>query len=185
MFRVATLDLYERRLDAPMAPPELPPGAELIVSEGLAAATLEPAWHGEAHARLRAGQTCAVVRAGGAVVGYCWSTTAPASVEEVRCRVVPAADEVYLYDAYTAPAWRGRRLFPAMLAALLDAARAQGRRRALIFVLASNRASRRAIERAGFRRFLAVTRVEVLGVGRLWVRGPRAARARLPCLRPG
>jgi RimJ/RimL family protein N-acetyltransferase len=96
--------------------------------------------------------------------------------------VVPAGDEIYLYDAYTVPEWRGRRLFPAMLSALTARARAQGKRRALIFVLASNLASARAIEHAGFERFQVVSRVEVWGARWLWRRGPRSGRRRMPRL---
>ena len=121
MIRVATLNLYERSLASslPAALP-LPDGVALMVQEGLAAGDLpEGLRHREAQARLAAGQACAAVHARGAIVAYCWSTTAPASVEEIRCHVVPREDEVYLYDAYTAPEWRGQRLFPAMLAALL------------------------------------------------------------------
>ena len=184
MIRVATLNLYEQRLDRPVATASapLPPGLELVIQESPGAGEAEPAWHREAHARLAAGQACAVVRAQGTVVAYCWATTFPAPVEEIGCHVVPGGDEVYLYDAYTAPAWRGRRLFPAMLAALMRLARSRGKRRALIFVLASNFASARAIEHAGFERFQVVSRVEAWRARWLWWRGPRAARPRMPRL---
>jgi GNAT superfamily N-acetyltransferase len=187
MIRIATLNLYERCLDGPVPPASapLPPGLEVEVHEPMAAGGAAAAWHPEARARLAAGEACALVRAHGAVVAYCWSTTAPAPVEEIRRHVVPAGDEVYLYDAYTAPEWRGKRLFPAMLTLLLAAARARGRRRALIFALAANRASTRAIEHAGFQHFLAISRVSIGGTGWLWVRGPRSARARMPRLRRG
>jgi GNAT superfamily N-acetyltransferase len=185
MIRIATLNLYERCLDdpVPLAFAPLPPGLEVEVHEP--AGDAPAPWHPEARARLAAGEACALVRSGDAVVAYCWSTTSPAPVEEIRRHVVPAGDEVYLYDAYTAPAWRGRRLFPAMLTVLLASARARGRRRALIFALAANRASTRAIEHAGFQRFLAISRVSIGGAGWLWVRGARSARAQMPLLRRG
>lgn len=184
MIRVLTLNLYEQCLDRPAAatPAPLPDDLELVLRASPATGQAEPAWHPEAQARLAAGQTCAVVLAQGAVVAYCWATTAPAPVDEIGCLVVPGDDEVYLYDAYTAPAFRGRRLFPAMLSALTARARSRSRRRALIFVLASNVSSARAIEHAGFRRFQAVTRVELCGAGWLWLRGSRAARGRMPRL---
>jgi len=185
MIRVATLNLYEQRLDRPVATASapLPPGLELVLHESPAiAGDATRAWHQDAPARLAAGQACAAVRAQGTVVAYCWATTSPAPVEEIRCHVVPGGDEVYLYDAYTAPEWRGRRLFPAMLAALTGFARTRGRRRALIFVLASNRASARAIEHAGFERFQVVSCVEACGARWLWWRGPRSARPRMPRL---
>lgn len=185
MIRVATLNLYEQRLDRPVTttPARLPPGLELVVHVSPCRAADGPSgWQPEAQARLAAGEACAAVQAEGAVVAYCWATTSAAPVEEVGCQVVPAPDEIYLYDAYTEPAWRGRRLFPVLLGALTQLARARGKRRALIFVLASNVASARAIEHAGFERFQAVTQVRVGRVRWLWLRGPRAGRARMPRL---
>ena len=176
MIRVATLCLYERKLDAPISPGPLPPGAELSVSDSPAAAGGVGPWHREAERRMREGQVCAVVRHGSEVIAYCWLTDQPEWVAEIGRLVVPRPHEVYLYDAFTAPAWRGRGLFQAMLMRLLAYARAQGRRRALIFVLNRNRASRRAIERTGFELFQAVSRVKVWGLKRLWFRGPRAGR---------
>lgn len=185
MIRVATLNLYEQRLDRPVAtaPVPLPPGLELGVHESPCSASDVPSgWHQEAQARLAAGEACAVVRSKGAVVAYCWATTSAAPVEEIGCRVVPVEGEIYLYDAYTAPSWRGRRLFPAMLGALTAWARSRGKHRALIFAMASNVASARAIEHAGFERFQTVTRVDVCRARWLWLRGPRAGRARMPRL---
>jgi RimJ/RimL family protein N-acetyltransferase len=71
-----------------------------------------------------------------------------------------------------------------MLFRLLAYARDQGRRRALIFVLTDNRASRRAIEKTGFELFQTVSKVELGGLRRLLFRGPRAGRARVTLVKP-
>lgn len=113
------------------------------------------------------------------VASYCWLTGAPTGVTEIDRLVVPGPDDVYLYDAFTEPRWRGRGLFSATIARLLAFARARGKRRALIFVLADNYASRKAIERTGFELFLAVSRVGWWRPSLLWVRGGRRARARV------
>jgi GNAT superfamily N-acetyltransferase len=144
-----------------------------------ASGALGARWHPEAAQRFREGQACAVARAGTDVVAYCWLTGAPVAVAEIDRLLIPGPDEVYLYEAFTSPAWRGRGLFQALLLRLQHFARARGRRRALIFVLASNVPSWRAIEGAGFRMFQAVTKVEVLGLGHAWFRGPRSERARV------
>jgi GNAT superfamily N-acetyltransferase len=180
--RLATLRLYEQHLagPSPASSVVLPPPLDVCaVASPAALGDVGAHWHPEAEVRLRAGQVCAVGRAPGEVVGYCWLTTSPAWVEEIARFVVPGPGEAYLYDAYTAPAWRGRGLFPAALAVLLAHGRARGLRRALIFVLDGNRASVRAIERAGFQAFQVVTRLEVCGVERLCYRGPRAGRHRV------
>jgi GNAT superfamily N-acetyltransferase len=180
MIRVATLCLYERDVDAPIVVSSLPPGVDLSVWDSPAAANDggRP-WHQEAERRIREGQVCAVARHESKVIAYCWLTHKPEWVAEVSRLVVPGPDEVYLYDAFTAPAWRGRGLFPAMLGQLIQYARTHGKRRALIFVLARNRASRRAIERAEFELFQAVSRVRLGGLRLLWFRGTRSARQRV------
>lgn len=180
MIRVATLCLYERQLDEAIGPGRLPPGVDLAVwdsppAEGDAGRP----WHREAERRIDGGQVCVVARHGADVIAYCWLTWRPEWVAEIDRFVVPGPDEAYLYEAFTQPAWRGRGLFSSMLFRLLGYARAQGRRRALIFVLTDNSASRRAIERTGFELFQTVSRVEVCGLRRLWFRGPRAGRARV------
>src|SRR5262245_9838786 len=157
MIRVATLCLYDRDIGAPIVPVALPPGIELSMWDSPAQASGAQAWYREAQRRMREGQAVAVARRGTDVVAYCWLTRAPEWVAEIGRRVVPGPDEVYLYDAFTVPEWRGHRLFPAMLGALVEYARTQGKRRALIFVLSRNRASRRAIERGGFDLFQAVS----------------------------
>jgi RimJ/RimL family protein N-acetyltransferase len=185
MIRVATLCLYERDIDAPIVPVTRPAGVELSVWDSPAQASGAHSWYREAERRIREGQAVAVVRQGGDVVAYCWLTRAPEWVAEIGRRVVPGPDEVYLYDAFTVPEWRGRRLFPAMLGALVAYARTLGKRRALIFVLSGNRASRRAIERGGFELFLAVSRLRLVGFRMLWFRGPRAARQRVTLVASG
>jgi hypothetical protein len=184
LFRVDTLCVYEQPVNGPGTVPALPPGVEFEVVDGpRAAADPAVAWHPDAEARLRDGQACALVRHGAEVVAYCWLADTPIWVGEIGRAVVPGPDDVYFYDAFTAPAWRGRRLFPSVLARLLSVAHARGRKHALIFVGAHNQASRRAIEHARFTLTHTVTRIEVLGLSRLWFRGPRPPAARVTLVR--
>ncbi|MCI0546237.1 MAG: GNAT family N-acetyltransferase [Candidatus Rokubacteria bacterium] len=180
MIGVSTLWLYERRLDLPAFPVALPPEVELAVLDSSPAARETGlAWHAEAEARLEAGQACAIARRGEDIIAYCWLTCAPAWAGEIGRLVVPGPTEVYLYDAFTVPDWRGRALFPALLGRLVTFAHGQGRERALIFVLAGNHASRRAIERAGFEKFAAVSRIGVGPLEHVWFRRPRSGRSRV------
>ncbi len=136
-------------------------------------------WPPQAADRLRDGQVCAIAHHETEVVAYCWLACTPVWVGEIGHAVVPGPEDVYLYDAFTMPGWRGRGLFSAVIASLLALARSRGRKRALIFVGAGNRASRRAIERAGFEIVHTVSRVELCGLTRLWFRGPRSSRVTL------
>ena len=176
MTRFSALNLYEYRLDARIAPASSVPGVEIEVWDSPeATGSIGCGWNPEAEERLRGGESCAVARHGSEVVSYCWSTGGPAWVGEINRLVVPEPADVYLYDAFTLPAWRGRGLFRTLLSRLLITSRERGRRRALIFALATNRASCRAIEAAGFERFHAVWRVELAGWQRVWLRRSRLA----------
>jgi GNAT superfamily N-acetyltransferase len=180
MLRLVTLRVYERRIDAPAPPGVVPPGVEVGVADRpLAAGDVGVGWHPQAAERLRDGQACAIARHETEVVAYCWLARTPVWVGEIGHSVVPGPEDVYLYDAFTMPGWRGRGLFSAVISPLLALARSWRRSRALIFVGAGNRASRRAIERAGFEIAHTVSRVELCGLTRLWFRGPRSSRVTL------
>jgi hypothetical protein len=55
---------------------------------------------------------------------------------------------LYVYKAFTMPAWRGKRLLPHLL---LEAMRCLNRRDFVTLVMSENHGSRRAFERCGFR----------------------------------
>lgn len=180
MLRLVTLRVYERRLDAPAPPSVVPPGVEVrVADQPLATGDVGAGWHPQAEERLRDGQACAIAHHETEVVAYCWLACTPVWVGEIGHAVVPGPEDVYIYDAYTMPGWRGRGLFSAMIAPLLALARSRRRKRALIFVDAGNRASRRAIERAGFEIVHTVSRVELWGLTHLWFRGPRSSHVTL------
>ena len=100
------------------------------------------------------------------IVSYCWATRDPVEIGEIRCRIHPRVDEIYFYDAFTFPEYRGRNLYPALLQRMLEHSREVGLRRALIFVLSDNMASIRGVEKAGFKEFQRVTYCTFLGLGR-------------------
>jgi len=172
MLRLVTLRLYERRLDVAAPLIALPAGVELgMADRATVRGAAEIQWHPEVEQRLRDGQQCAVARRGQDVIAYCWLASKPVWVGEIEHAVVPGPDEVYLYDAFTLPEWRGQKLFSALLAFLIDLAHRQDRKRALIFVDARNRPSRRAIERVGFELAQTVSRMELAGLSRVWFGG--------------
>ena len=59
-------------------------------------------------------------------------------------------NSVSLYDFFTLPEYRGRKLYPALLSHILQLRFQEGAERAYIGVLKSNAASLAGIERAGF-----------------------------------
>jgi len=114
--------------------------------------------------RLReGGMVCVAVREN-RIASYCWVAFEKAHIGEIGRDIRIRPDEVYLYDAFTLSAFRGRGLYPTILSSILR--HVQERRkfqRAMIFTLLSNQASIRGIERCGFHFFQVVTAIQLLG----------------------
>ena len=126
--------------------------------------------------RLNRGEAFWTAQVDDRIVSYCWATSEPVEIGEIRCIVQPRADEVYLYDAFTFEEHRGRNLYPAILHRSLVQSREAGLRRSLIFVMSDNIASIRGVEKAGFVEFQRVTYSTVLGFGR-YTYQPRLSEA--------
>ena len=83
--------------------------------------------------------------------GYSYVPAEPANLTETPGAVLEfEPDSVSLYDFHVLPEFRGRRLYQALLTAILRKRFAEGAARAYITVLESNAPSRTAIERVGF-----------------------------------
>ena len=153
------LGLYEFPLDQPI--PEVRPGepVEIRVAENIA--QLPDSFHrlqpGElAAVRLKEGKQVILAVKGDAVLAYCWVGFDETAMDEIDASVLPRRDEIYLYDAFTVPEARGKKLYQVLLAAALRRAAAEGRRRALIFVAARNVFSVRAVRSVGFEKFESI-----------------------------
>ncbi len=114
--------------------------------------------------RLRKGHVCFLARAGGEVVHYTWLGFGQWSFPDIGVQIPLSETEAYLYDGYTAPAWRGRRIYPATAAVLLRHAAAGGIGRVFARVARRNPAGIAGLERVGFRGIMGVTSVRLLGV---------------------
>jgi GNAT superfamily N-acetyltransferase len=116
--------------------------------------------------RLERGEQFWTAQLDGKIISYCWATDAPVEIGELRRVIAPRRGEIYLYDAFTFPAYRGQNLYPAILNRILLHSRQQDLQRALIFVLDDNVASIRGVQKAGFCEFQRVTYCNLLGFGR-------------------
>ncbi len=86
-------------------------------------------------ARLRRGDVCFLAADGaGRVLHSDWVTTVRGHVPEIRMDLVPRPGEAYMYDAYTPPAHRGRRLFGIVLDAMFVSLRCAGLHTAYSYV---------------------------------------------------
>jgi GNAT superfamily N-acetyltransferase len=100
--------------------------------------------------RLQAGSLCFAARDAGRLVSVTWVATG--RVQLSAGELVLEEGEIFLYDSFTDPAFRGRRIQMAILASLLEYYRAGGWRYAVVMIVPENRASIRSRERSGFRR---------------------------------
>ena len=105
---------------------------------------------GEVLARVRGGHRPYLARLGGAPVAYGWATTRRAAIGELGLDFAIPADNCYLWDFATLPAWRGLGIYPRLLQAILAREAAQADR-FWIGHVRENSASGRGIHKAGFR----------------------------------
>ena len=112
--------------------------------------------------RLSSAQECFVARHDGRIVSACWATKKTAWIDYLGCELALAAGEVYLFDAYTLPAYRGQGTAPALCLYQLSHFRGQGLRRAMRATFPENLPALRAHAKSGFRPY-AVLRTLKLG----------------------
>jgi hypothetical protein len=103
----------------------------------------------EVQRRVEAGHRPYLAWLGERPVGYGWSATTEASIGEQGIRLVLPPGNRYLWDFATLPEWRGQRMYPRLLQAILRAEQAEAER-FWIGHDASNVASARGILAAGF-----------------------------------
>jgi ribosomal protein S18 acetylase RimI-like enzyme len=111
--------------------------------------------------RLRKTQTCFVARHEGRIVSACWSTTEPAWSEFLGCEIAVAGGEVYLFDAFTLPTYRGQGAAPALCRQQLLHFRQLGLRRATRATLPENTRAMRAHAKTGFRPYALLRTLRV------------------------
>jgi ribosomal protein S18 acetylase RimI-like enzyme len=106
----------------------------------------------ESFARRLSDKTdCYVVEVDGRFEHASWVSSEPAFIGEIQRWFVPPPRSAYVYESYTRPKMRGRGIYPYALAGISAAVAAKWRVEELwIAVQASNKPSRRAIEKAGF-----------------------------------
>jgi GNAT superfamily N-acetyltransferase len=142
-------------IDEAPAPPASPAGLELVLltNEHLNAyLDLRPDHSArEVEARLRRGCTCFVAYHNGVIVQATWTVTGRAWVDYLRGDLVLAPEDIYEFDGYTRPDYRGQRLFWIRNAYARQYYRERGFRRMTGAVAVENVASLHALECLGYR----------------------------------
>lgn len=99
----------------------------------------QPADRNAAQRRLAAGDRCFVARHNGRIVGVCWTATGRAWSAYLSRLIPLAADEAYMYDAFTAPSLRGMGIYPTLASATHLHCQSLGLRRVICVTVPENR----------------------------------------------
>ena len=157
---------YIRRLDSPIG--RAIPGLEAHLAE-LTADDVEeylqfyPNISSEQYLeRFREGQTCFVVREStGTLASGTWTAVGRVWIDFVGREVALQEDEVYLYDSYTVPEFRGKRLQPFLCDQILARFQNSGYRQAVVIIAPENRSNISSRKRSGFVRMGLLFRIRI------------------------
>jgi len=101
----------------------------------------------EVEERFRQGQICfAAISPAGRIVHTRWCAPAGANISELGRDIVPPPGEIYVYDSYTRPEFRGLGASSALLVFVLEALAEMGYSRLHAFVKADNIPVLRAVK---------------------------------------
>ena len=100
---------------------------------------------------LQSGQTCFVARHESRIVSAGWIAGRRARIDYLGCELELAANEAYLFDAFTLPAYRGQGIAPALCLQQLRHLRQAGYGRAIRGTVPENKSALHAHAKSGFR----------------------------------
>ena len=160
------LDVLHLSLDRPVADvsPRLPVSVD-VLRESEVADYLRFRPGADARAirrRMESGSRCFVARHEGRIVHAGWVTGAGAWIDYLGCAMPLAHGDAYQFGSFTDPAFRGRGVAAARVAAMARALRAEGYRRLVACVLPENADAWRPLERVRYR---VAGRISVVGFG--------------------
>jgi hypothetical protein len=117
----------------------------------------------------RKGDRCYVLCEGDALMSYGWYSTWPTRLTEMPGHAVLHFDPAYayMYNGFTRPEYRGRRLHAIGMAAALAECTKDGLKGLLSYVVSSNFASLKSCERMGYETFGHLVMVKV-GARYVW-----------------
>ncbi|HEX9413353.1 MAG TPA: GNAT family protein [Ktedonobacterales bacterium] len=137
--------------DALTTLPPLPGFAVEQVADSRSSAVQSLLRAADVDAYLHDGHRLYIARIDRMAVGYGWCATSVASIGELNHTFTLPPGARYLWDFVTAPAWRGRGVYPHLLQAILTRESAEAER-FWIGHAPQNAASARGITKAGFQR---------------------------------
>jgi hypothetical protein len=157
MYRMDLSDpppLYESRAPVEMAQATR---AEVVEAARLAG----PQFTEPFLARLDDGMTCFVAKIGGEVVAYNWTRFQPGWDRSAFLDLGPG--EIYTTDAFTAEAWRGRRIHTETLSHMLRSASSNGYTTAYTMASVWKPGARKSMDRLGWKLSGRMLRMRLFG----------------------
>jgi GNAT superfamily N-acetyltransferase len=106
--------------------------------------------------RFEQGKRCYAGFHGNEIVAYGWVTFDEEAIGELGLTARMRKGESYVWDCATPPAYRGKRLYPALLAHILGTLAAEGIHRAWLGTDADNIPSQKGVALVGFQPILDV-----------------------------
>ena len=121
--------------------------------------------------RFARGCHCYAGRIDGKLATYGWVTFDEEGIGELGLNFRLKAGEAYIWDCATLPAYRGLRLYPALLAYILCELQSLGLHRVWIGADTDNLASQSGLALVGFQPVVDVFITHVSTLPRVWIRG--------------
>jgi hypothetical protein len=148
--------LWEHPLDIPLVDvtPKVPVQIEVLdKTHGMEYLKFRPdAIVADIDQRLASGQWCFIARHQGRIVHADWIATGRVWLAYLARELPLAPDEVYSYDSFTTPEFRGQSIAPARSVYMQRAMQKAGYRRVVAMTLPDNQVVTRLNERLGARR---------------------------------
>lgn len=161
------MDIFERKINPALTSIKLPDGLE--VSPLKAGEVDELVKFRDLHnreavlRRLEQGDVCFMVRAHGEIIHSAWVAKGRARIDYLARDIRLANNVVFIFEAYTAEAWRGKSISSMRKTVMEKYCHDQGYNLLLAVVWPENSPAYRNIEKAGYER---IGRVGYFGVGR-------------------
>jgi ribosomal protein S18 acetylase RimI-like enzyme len=119
--------------------------------------------------RLRSGRRCFGLLVEGQIASYGWVTKGIEEVGELERDFQLPAEEAYIWDCRTVPAWQRQRLYSALLSQLIALLHQERVPRIWIGSSRQNQPSIRAFENAGFKPVLDLTYYRLYRLTWMWI----------------
>lgn len=103
--------------------------------------------------QLNAGHWCFVARHEGQIVAASWAAGRRVWMSYLACEIPLLDGEVYVYDSFTRPDFRGQAVLPAIRTEMIRCFRAAGYRRMISAIVPENHASLQSVRKNGVRPF--------------------------------